>query len=223
MKTAIICGHTSGLGYEVSKKFLDAGYQVVGVARRVSDISSDKLVNIQADLARKDDIDRVTRRIKEKYDSFDSFIFCAGMLTAHEIDNLNYSEMEHMYQVNLFAPMVMESSLFALIKANGADVVNVTSDAIFNFYPKYHEYASAKTALQKFTSDLQRSLQDTAARVIDFCPSGFQSNIRKTGTGDIVVRDESTYMKVEDLANLMFYLLQLPKKIEIINININKK
>lgn len=223
MKTVIIFGHTSGLGYEASKKFLDAGYKVVGVARRTSDISSDKLINLSADLAQKSDIDQVAGQIEKDYNSFEALIFCSGMLTAHEIDNLDYDEMEHMYKVNLFAPMTIESRLFNLIKSNGADLVNVTSDAIFNYYAKYHEYASAKIALQKFTGDLQKALQDSSARVIDFCPSGFQSNIRKTGTGDIVVRDESTYMKAEDLADIIFYILQLPKKIEITNINVNRK
>ena len=223
MKTAIIFGHTSGLGYEVSKKFLDAGYQVVGIARRVSDISSDKLINIQADLAKKEDAQRVVEEIEQQHSSFEVFIFSTGMLTAHEIDSLNYDDMEQMYRVNLFAPMIIESGLFKKIKTNGADVVNVTSDAVLNNYPKYHEYASAKTAFRKFTDDLQKKLQDTPARVIEFCPSGFQSNIRKTGTGDIIKRNESTYMKAEDLADLMFYLLQLPKNIEVMNININRK
>ncbi len=223
MKTVLIFGHTSGLGYHLSKKYLDTGHTVIGVARRKSDLASDKLINLEADLSSKADTQRVADEIAGQHSKFGALLFCAGTLTSHGIGRLDYAQMEAMYKVNLFAPMIIESKLLDTIKANSADVMNVTSDSAFNFYENYYEYGTSKIALQKFTSDLRKSLKDTPCRVMDFCPSGFQSNIRKTGTGEVVVRDESTYMKAEDLADLIYYLLSLPKWIEIASIFSNRK
>jgi short-subunit dehydrogenase len=223
MKTALIFGHTSGLGYQVTKRFLDAGYAVIGIARRKSDVVSDNLVNITADLSRKDDVLRVVQEIKGQHSTFDVVIYCAGMLIAHDIDKLDYDQMERSYKVNTFAPMTIESGLLDLIKKNSADVLNVSSSSIVDLYPKYSEYSSSKIALQKFTNDLQKALKDTPSRVVHFCPSGFTSNIYNTMIGEKVDRDESVQMKSEDLADLIYYLLALPKKIEITDIYVNRK
>jgi len=119
--------------------------------------------------------------------------------------------------------MFIESQLLGLIKKNGTDVVNITSSALVDYYPKFAEYSSSKAAFAKFTKDLQKELQDTNARVLDVCPSGFQSNIYKVMTGDKIDRDESKQMKAEDLANLIDYVLKLPKKMELTYIYVNRK
>lgn len=101
MKTAIIVGHTSGLGFAVTKALIPKQYRVVGVARSISSIKSDLIVNIQADLSKKEDIEKAVSEIKNKYSRFDSLVYCAGTLTAHDIDNLNYDDMKQLYIVNV--------------------------------------------------------------------------------------------------------------------------
>jgi len=222
-KVALIFGHTSGLGHQLCERLLGAGYKVVGIARRTSDIASSDLTNIAADLSKETDVIRVAREIETGHAIFDALIFCAGSLTAHDLDGLDYSDMEYQFRVNLFAPMTIESRLLHMVQANGADVLNVTSSAIVDYYPKFAEYSAAKMALKKFTGDLQTHLKDTPCRVMEFCPSGFTSSIYQTMTGDKIERDESLQMRAEDLADLMVYLLQLPKNIEIASIFVNRK
>jgi len=72
-------------------------------------------------------------------------------------------------------------------------------------------------------SDLQKELEGFKCRVMDFCPSGFTSDIYKVMTGEKIDRDESKQIKAEDLAELIFYLLRLPKRIEIASIFVNRK
>ena len=131
--------------------------------------------------------------------------------------------MEHMYRVNTFAPMYIESKLFELIDSNSTYVVNIISSMLVDYYPKFVTYASTKAALAKFTQDLKKSLKDTGARVLDVSPSGFKSNIYKTMIGEKVIRDESKQMNTEDLASLIFYLVSLPKKMEASHIYIDRK
>ncbi|MBU1110405.1 SDR family NAD(P)-dependent oxidoreductase [Patescibacteria group bacterium] len=223
MKTAIIFGHTSGLGLEVSKIFIEKNCSVIGLARSKSALQSDLLTNIQVDLSKEKDIDKTISTIKKEHCSFDYLIYCSGTLTVHNIDNINYSDMEYLYKVNVFAPMVIESALLNLVKENSADVVNITSSTLIDYYSVFSEYASSKSALQKFTQDLQKELGGTASRAIDFCPSGFASNIYKSMTGDKINRDETAQMQTADVAALLVSLLELPKKIEISHILVNCK
>ena len=223
MKTAIVFGHSSGLGLEVTKSLLGKGFRVIGFARSKAPIKSENLINVSVNLLDRGDTEKAIEEISSKYSSFEAFIFCAGVLTAHPIDRLDYPEMERIYKINTFAPMIIESGLVDLFKKNGADIVNVTSSSIFDYYPQFTEYSTSKIALQKFTADLERELKAKACRVIEFCPSGFASNIYKTMTGDKINRDESAQIKTEDLASLLVHLLELPKKIEVSNIFVNRK
>jgi uncharacterized oxidoreductase len=213
MKTALVFGHTSGLGLAVTHALTRSGWAVVGVARR--ELTLDGVTNIVADLAEREQREQAVATIRESHRDFDALIYA--------IDALDARELERSFQVNVFAPMTIESSLFDLVKANEADIINVTSSALVDYYPKYAEYSSSKAALRKFTRDLKHELKTTACRVTDFCPSGFSSDIYKTMSGDVVVRDESLQMRAEDLADLMVYTLMLPKRIEVSEIYLDRK
>lgn len=222
-RTAIIFGHTSGLGLAISKKLLDQGYRIVGVARSRSIVNSPELTEIAADLTDQTALEQVVERIRDQHADFGLLVYCAGTLTAREIDALNYEAIMDLYRLNLFAPMVIESHLLDLIEENGADVVNVTSSSIIEHYPTFTEYATAKAALAKFTYDLRRRLQDSPARVIEICPSGFTSSIYVNMTGERITRDESEQIQVTDLASLVTYIIGLPKIIEVAHIYVGRK
>jgi NADP-dependent 3-hydroxy acid dehydrogenase YdfG len=223
IKKILVFGHTSGLGLEITKKFISHGYEVVGVARREFPEVSKKMTNIQADLSDKKDVDSVIKTITQDHPKFNKLVFCSGMLVSHDIDDIDYEDLLYQYKVNLFAAMVIESALLDLIKQNEADLLNVTSSSIVDYYPSFSEYSSSKLALKKFTADLKKELDETSCRVTEFCPGGFKSNIYQTMRGDKIDRDESSQMEPKDLADLIYYLMNLPKKIEIANIYVDRK
>lgn len=223
MKKVIIFGHSSGLGLALTKRFIKDGIEVVGVSRSKCPIDSHFITNLKADLLDIKAVNQVINQINKKHSFFDALLYCAGTLTAHDIDKLDYGEMEKNFRVNTLAPMIIESQLLDVIKTNKADVVNVTSSSIIDYYPKFSEYSASKIAFKKFTQDLQKVLADSPCRVMEFCPSGFQSSIYKSMSGERIDRDESQQMKAEDLADLILYLLKMPKKIEVASIWINRK
>lgn len=220
-KTALVFGHTSGLGLELTKSLTADGYHVIGFAR--SSVELENLVNIQTDLSKKDELEKAISTIQKEYPSFKVLAFIAGALAAHDLDNLSYEDTERLFHINTFAPMYLESHLLPLIRENGTDVINITSSALVDSYPTYAEYSASKAALSKFTKDLHSDLAKTNARVMDICPSGFTSNIYKNMTGDKVDRDESKQMKSSDLAELILSLINLPKIMEVSYIYVNRK
>jgi NADP-dependent 3-hydroxy acid dehydrogenase YdfG len=222
-QSALIFGHTSGLGLEMSTKLLKRGYQVVGISRRTSDSAARGLVEIVADLSVEHGVEGAVETIRNRYADFDALVYCAAMLTAHEIDSLRYDTLEQIYRLNLFAPMLIESRLLDLIEQNGADVINVTSSSIHDLYPALSEYSTAKAALAKFTDDLRIRLQTSRARVVEVCPSGFTSNIYSNMSGDKIDRDETKQIKAADLAELLVYILELPKVMEVGRLYVSRK
>lgn len=221
MKTALVFGHSSGLGLAVTKRLIDRGWTVVGAARARVELPG--VTNIEADFSDRRQLETLTERIKQEYAQFDLLIFATGMLTMHDIERLDYEDMVYCYRVNVVSAMYIESQLLPLVKACEADIVNVTSISALAHHESYSEYSTSKAALVKFTSDLKAELDSTPCRVIDFCPSGFMSNIYRTMTGEKVERDERKQMKAEDLAELMVSLIELPKRIEVSKIILDRK
>jgi NADP-dependent 3-hydroxy acid dehydrogenase YdfG len=222
-RTALIFGHTSGLGRALSERLLRRGDTVVGIARSGLSQEFSGLTEIACDLSQPADVEAAIDQIRCERVHFDLLIYSAGTLVAHEIDALEAASLVRLYQVNLFAPMMIESRLVDLCERNGADVVNITSSAIHEYYPEFTEYATAKTALAKFTDDLRRRLRPTAARVIEFCPSGFTSEMYSRMEGQKIVRDEAVQMRAEDVADLLVSVIDLPKNIEVGQIYVNRK
>lgn len=221
--TCLVFGHSSGLGLAVTRLLLVAGYRVVGFSRSSAELASSALHEVSADLSIKEDVLRTVDIVREKYSGFEILLYSAGALAAHEIHALDYETLEYLYRVNVFAPMIIESHLFDLIAKNGADVVNISSSSIIDHYSNFAEYSTSKAAFAKFTGDLQRALTGCSARVIDVCPSGFESKMYSTMLGDSVQREESVQMPVSEMAKLIVDLLKLPKRMEVGRVYINRK
>lgn len=222
-RLALIFGHTTGLGLAITEALLQEGEDVVGIARSQLPDGGRLHGEIRADLSLKDDLHSALEEIRGKYSGFSTLVYCAGNLVAHPIDEIDIATLDYVLRVNTIAPMVIESGLFDLIRDNPADVVNITSSSIIDYYPLFSEYSASKIALAKFSSDLQRSLRDSKARVVEFCPSGFASRLYERMDGVRVDRDESIQMPTDELARFLVGILRLPRSMEISSVVINRK
>jgi len=222
MKKVLIFGHSSGLGLAVVKKLLENNISVAGFSRSSSGIMDDNLKEIKVDLSISNEVEKTIDIIKSDYNDFDAIIYCSGILTSHSPDEVDITEMKKLFEINFFSAVRIETELLKLIKRNEADVVNVTSSVVSEYYENYIEYNTSKVALQRFTSDLQKKLYGTKSRVIEFRPGGFRSNIYKNMLGDKINRNESEQMNPKDLADIIYFILNLPKKVNIKSIYIDK-
>jgi NADP+-dependent farnesol dehydrogenase len=222
MKKVIVFGHSSGLGLAVTKLLLKKGIGVVGFARSKSGLTHPNFSENSVDLTQEKDINRALKIIKNRYSDLSALIYCSGILTSHDPEEINLSEMKYLFDVNFFAAVKIESELLKLIKKNEADIVNVTSSVVSEYYENYVEYNTSKVALQRFTSDLQRKLYGTKSRVMEFRPGAFKSNIYKDMLGDKISRNEQEQMETEDLASVIYFMLTLPKKLTIRSISVDK-
>lgn len=99
MTTALIFGHSSGLGHALTAEFTSQGHEVIGVARSVCDIASPHVTNLTADLAQQEEVHRIADLIHTSHANFDVVVFAAGILTSHEIEALDYRNMQELYQL----------------------------------------------------------------------------------------------------------------------------
>ncbi|MCA9380327.1 SDR family oxidoreductase [Candidatus Dojkabacteria bacterium] len=219
MKTIIITGVSDGLGYQLAKKALDAGYKVVGISRSIPDL---KIEHIKGDLTEEDGLNAVVKTIKEKYSKFDVLINCAGMLSVKQLGKVDYEETLKLFKLNVIAPLFLVSELVDLIKSNEADIVNIGSTVGSKAYENQAAYGSSKWAVRGLNANLQLELKNTKCRVIGLNPGGFKSNFFEKATG-VENNDWSGWMNPLDIAEFVLQIIALPKNMEVSDINLNRK
>jgi len=218
MQTAIITGASEGLGLEFAKKFLNEGWNVVGISRHRPE--GIEMEYIEGDLSHEEDIVKVTEEIKEKYSDFKVLINCAGLLDVEKLENINYVKTESLFKVNVLAPMMLVSQLKENLLTNNSIVVNIGSTISFKAIEEQAAYGASKWALRGLSENLKVEFKGTGVRVISFNQGGTRTKIFEKAGMDV---DTSKYLDPIELANLLYYLVSMPNNIEVSEIVVNRK
>ena len=218
MKKIIITGASDGLGKELGKICVENNIEVVCISRTKPDY---KAVHIKTDLANEKSIINCANEIKKNHPKFDALVNCAGLISIQKANVITYKELENLMKVNSLAPIFLTSQLFDLTKENEADIMNVGSTVGTKAYADQSAYGTSKWGLRGTSKNLQIELKNTKCRVIQFNPGGMNTNFFGKYKGN----NESypDMMKPKDIAEVMFYILSLPKQLEVSEILINRK
>jgi short-subunit dehydrogenase len=218
MQTAIITGASEGLGLEFAKKFLNEGWNVVGISRhRPEGIDMEY---IEGDLSKEEDIVMITDEIKEKYSDFKVLINCAGLLDVEKLEAIDFKKTESLFKVNVLAPMMLVSKLKENLLTNNSTVVNIGSTISFKAIEEQAAYGASKWALRGLSENLKVEFKGTGVRVISFNQGGTRTKIFEKAGMDV---DTSKYLDPVKLANLLYYIVSMPNNIEVSEIVINRK
>ncbi|MDR1026651.1 MAG: SDR family oxidoreductase [Lactobacillus sp.] len=218
MKRVLITGASDGLGRELARLCIGEGIEVVCISRSQPDYSCEY---IKTDLAVEESIKKCADEIKDKYAKFDALVNCAGVISIGSPEEIDYKELDNLMKVNSMAPIFLTSQLLKLIKENEADIINVGSTAGTKGKSAECIYGASKWALQGVSKSLQDDLAKTKCRVTMFNPGGMQTKLfDKHEEGKV---STAAFMSPRDVAELMLYILKLPKKMEISEILVNKK
>ncbi|MBC8495140.1 SDR family NAD(P)-dependent oxidoreductase [archaeon] len=218
MKRVILTGASEGLGFELSKLLLKKDIEVIALCRQKP---SCDVVHIETDLSSDESIKEAIEKIKNDYSKFDVLINCADVLSVKPLDKIDSDELENLFKVNVLSQIKLVSGLLSLIKKNESDIVNVGSTVGLKAYTDQCAYGSSKWAVRGTTKNLQLELGKTKCRVIGFNPGGFKSTLFEKATGQKV--NLEGFMEPIELAKLMIQILELPKTLEVSEIEINRK
>ena len=165
--TVIITGASRGIGFELTKLFLKANYQVVALTRHTETLealSNSNLQIITTDLSSKISIDKAVFAIKEKHQTIDFVINNAGTLVNKPFEDILYSDLEKTYQVNVFAPFYLSQQLLSVLgKKTKVHIVNISSIGGFQGSMKFSglsSYSSSKAAVVGLTECMAEEFKE---------------------------------------------------------------
>lgn len=201
MKTALITGASSGIGYELAKEFAQAGNNLVLVARTVK--TMEELANklktefkiqveiIGADLSIESETKKVFDLVQDKKIKIDYLINNAGFGDFAFFHEADWSKLNKMIQLNITS-LTYLTKLFLpdMIAQKSGRIMNVASTAAFIPCPLMDVYAATKHYVLAFSEALANEVKDKGITVTALCPGATSS-----GFQDAAAMRESGFMK----------------------------
>jgi NAD(P)-dependent dehydrogenase (short-subunit alcohol dehydrogenase family) len=158
-----ITGGTSGLGFALVKEFCALGASVAFVARHRDNVESTAqrlhAHGITGDVSFKADIYPIAMQITGELGGLDVLINNASDLGPAPLELLgdtNCEDFERALATNVLGPFRLTKALLGALASSarqglGAVVVNISSDAALNPYPRWGAYGASKAALHHLT------------------------------------------------------------------------
>lgn len=222
MKNILVTGSQQGLGLQITKVLLEQNYSVIGVSLSITeDLQElkkrypDNLTNIVADLS---DIDGSSQTIFNDSLGFDiplhGFVNNAAIAYDDIISNLQYEPLQKMFQINVFAPMMITKHVIRnmLLHRVAGSIVHISSVSVHTGYKGLAMYAATKGALEAFSRTTAREWGERSIRsnalVAGFMETAMSATLSDTQRDRIFKR---TSLKkpttTESVANMIEFLM----------------
>ncbi len=165
--TALVTGGSLGLGFELSRALVDAGWTVIVDGRDPDDLAAasarlagsatgtGRVVAIPGDVSDPDHRARLVAEVAA-VGGLDALVNNASVLGPSPqplLVDYPLDVLRVVYEVDVVAPLALIQALGPHLAA-GAAVVNVTSDAAVEAYEGWGGYGSAKAALEQLSNVL---------------------------------------------------------------------
>ncbi|MBC1906144.1 D-threitol dehydrogenase [Listeria booriae] len=161
-KVAIVTGGASGIGRAIVELFLDKGAKVVlvdikpDVAEIAEQIGKLRALGIQADITKKENVERVIATVSEQFGSIDIVVNSAGIALLEKAEDLPESYWDKTMELNLKASfLIAQAAGNAMIQqGRGGKIVNIASQASVVALDKHVAYCASKAAIVSMTQVL---------------------------------------------------------------------
>lgn len=223
-KVLLLTGASRGIGHATVKRFSAAGWRVLTVSRQAFSEhcpwEGGEANHIQLDLSDIDALKAGILEIREKLDGvpLTALVNNAGISPKGPDEerfstlNSSYEDWLHVYNVNLFAPLMLAQGLFEeLVAAKGA-IVNVTSIAGSRVHPfAGSAYGTSKAALAAMTREMAADFGPHGVRVNAIAPGEIDTAILSPGTEDMVAKLPLRRLgRPEEVASTIYFLCDAP-------------
>ena len=155
---AIVTGASRGLGLALTRALAERGWRIVvdardGAALQRAVVGLDGVVAVPGDVA---DTDHRRRLVEAAGDSIDLLVNNASVLGPSPqpvLAEYPLEELRRVYEINVLAPLALVQLVLPRL-ADGARVLNITSDVAVEAYETWGGYGSSKAALAQISAVL---------------------------------------------------------------------
>lgn len=230
----VITGASVGFGREIARIFAKANHKVIAIARRES-----KLKELQEELGSKNceiiaqdicDYEALKRALEKlpDFQNIDILINNAGLaLGLSSADKAELGDWERMIDVNIKSLVRLTHLIVPqMVKKGSGHIINIGSIAGSYPYPGGNVYGASKAFVKQFSLNLRADLFDKGIRISNvepgLCGGSEFSLVRFKGDESKAnaVYENTEPLMPKDIAEIVFWIAQQPKHININRIEI---
>jgi hypothetical protein len=174
----LVTGGSSGIGRAICEALLAQGRSVLNLDYRVPDWGHERLVSLQADLTKQDEIDAVACHIGASF-TVTALVNNAGATRPGSIDSATMAQLDDVVGLHLKAPILLTQACLPTLRASGQGrIVNIASRAALG-KPERIVYASTKAGLIGLTRTLAQELGADGITVNAVAPGPIATDLFK--------------------------------------------
>ncbi len=179
-KVAVVTGASKGIGASIAKHLAAEGAAVVvnyasskqGADRVVADIKSQggKAVAVQANVAKKADVERLFSDAKKAFGRLDVLVNNAGIYEFSPLEGVTEEHFHKQFDLNVLGLILASQEAVKHFAADGGSIVNISSVVSTNSPANVSVYSATKAAVDAVTKSLAKELGPRRIRVNSINP-----------------------------------------------------
>jgi len=190
-KVAVITGASKGIGASIAKYLADEGASVVvnyaaskaGAEKVVSEIAvtGGVAVAIQADVGKKDDVQRLFQQTKKSFGRLDILVNNAGVYEFLLLEQVTEEHFHKQFNLNVLGLLLATQEALKYFGPEGGSIINISSVAGVNPMPNASVYSATKAAVDAITKSLAQELGPKRIRVNSINPGMIETEGLQAG------------------------------------------
>jgi NADP-dependent 3-hydroxy acid dehydrogenase YdfG len=225
-RRAVVTGASSGIGAATVRALREAGWDVVGVARRadrLKELAAETGADtFAADLTSQTDVDALAAHLAHTGPVHALAHAAGGAKGTDRVEDGAAADWLWMYEVNALSAQRLVQALLpqlrgtAAAESTHADLLFVTSTAAQVAYPGGGGYNAAKAAESMLVHALRQELNGEPLRVVEIAPGMVHTEeftLNRTGDPaavEALYADVDGPLVAEDVADVIAYALNAP-------------
>lgn len=238
-KTALITGATSGIGQATAKIFAEKGINLILCGRRKSrldDIKKEledkvKITTLSFDVGNREAVFSAIESLSDQNKKdINILVNCAG--NAHGLDTFldsSIDDFDSMIDSNVKGLLYVSKAVVPILVANkGGHIINISSIAGKETYPKGTVYCATKHAVEAISKGMRMDLLTQGIKVTNIAPGAVETEFSLVRFKGDQKRADAVYqgfepLVAEDIADAIYYAVSRPDHVQIADMTIFPK
>jgi NAD(P)-dependent dehydrogenase (short-subunit alcohol dehydrogenase family) len=190
-RVAIITGASQGLGFEIAKKYTEAGASITLCARNEILLAEAKaqlqsrlrrgqqVLALRADVSKINDVEAVVGVAKENFGRIDILVNNAGVYGPNGlVEKVDWQDWLHALEINLYGSILMCRAVLPHFKAQGSGkIIQLSGGGATSPLPRLSAYAVSKAAIVRFIETLAEEVRDEKIDVNAIAPGALNTRL----------------------------------------------